>query len=226
MSIPGFFIICMLHSIVALTSGALMIFYTKEVSVFGHGHEIASKLQGSTPHDQLLIQTSESFSGLLLFTIGFVLFMVAFVKDTEFQSFFARGCVLLHVSMAIWRVSFEGKLEDLAHEWPRQALGDMALALSWLFLLAYSWREKIWNMRRMGGLPVQNTSALALPGSQQNQVSAVTSGPESKPKKKICCACPETKKLRDECIVEHGEEACAKWIEAHRKCLRAEGFNV
>lgn len=119
-----------------------MIFYTKEVSVFGHGHEIASKLQGSTPHDQLLIQTSESFSGLLLFTIGFVLFMVAFVKDTEFQSFFARGCVLLHVSMAIWRVSFEGKLEDLAHEWPRQALGDMALALSWLFLLAYSWREK------------------------------------------------------------------------------------
>lgn len=79
---------------------------------------------------------------------------------------------------------------------------------------------------RMGGLPMQNTSALALPGSQQNQVSAVTSGPESKPKKKICCACPETKKLRDECIVEHGEEACAKWIEAHRKCLRAEGFNV
>ncbi|KAK8691288.1 hypothetical protein V6N13_074803 [Hibiscus sabdariffa] len=53
-----------------------------------------------------------------------------------------------------------------------------------------------------------------------------TSGSESKPKKKICCACPETKKLRDECIVEHGEEACAKWIEAHRICLRAEGFNV
>ncbi|OMO73312.1 hypothetical protein COLO4_27169 [Corchorus olitorius] len=123
----------MLHSIVALTSGALMMFYTKEVSVFGHGHEIASKLQGSTPHDQLLIQTSDSFSGLLLFTIGFVLFMVAFVKDREFQSFFAKGCVLLHVSMAIWRVSFERKLEDLAQEWPRQALGDIALALSWEF---------------------------------------------------------------------------------------------
>ncbi|OMO55629.1 Cytochrome c oxidase copper chaperone [Corchorus capsularis] len=66
------------------------------------------------------------------------------------------------------------------------------------------------------------------PGSQQNQASAITttSGPESKPKKKICCACPETKKLRDECIVENGEEACSKWIEAHRKCLRAEGFDV
>ncbi|XP_058779583.1 cytochrome c oxidase copper chaperone 1-like [Vicia villosa] len=45
-------------------------------------------------------------------------------------------------------------------------------------------------------------------------------------KKKICCACPDTKRIRDECIVEHGEDACAKWIEAHRLCLRAEGFNV
>ncbi|XVF18839.1 hypothetical protein REPUB_Repub11eG0057300 [Reevesia pubescens] len=69
----------------------------------------------------------------------------------------------------------------------------------------------------MDGLPTQNISALALPGFQQNQVSAITTpAAESKPKKKICCACPETKKLRDECIVEHGEEACAKWIEAHR----------
>ncbi|KAK9103878.1 hypothetical protein Sjap_021132 [Stephania japonica] len=49
---------------------------------------------------------------------------------------------------------------------------------------------------------------------------------DSKPKKKICCACPDTKKLRDECIVEHGEEACSKWIDAHLQCLRKEGFNV
>ncbi|XP_020587025.1 cytochrome c oxidase copper chaperone 1-like [Phalaenopsis equestris] len=48
----------------------------------------------------------------------------------------------------------------------------------------------------------------------------------TKPKKKICCACPETKRLRDECIVEHGESACTKWIEAHKQCLRSEGFNV
>ncbi|XP_021894744.1 cytochrome c oxidase copper chaperone 1 isoform X2 [Carica papaya] len=80
----------------------------------------------------------------------------------------------------------------------------------------------------MSGVSMQNiSSSLALHGSQANQGSGVTStGPETKPKKKICCACPDTKKLRDECIVQHGEEACAKWIEAHRKCLRAEGFNV
>jgi len=48
----------------------------------------------------------------------------------------------------------------------------------------------------------------------------------SKPKKKICCACPDTKRLRDDCLVEHGESACTKWIEAHKRCLHAEGFNV
>ncbi|RRT44448.1 hypothetical protein B296_00010224 [Ensete ventricosum] len=56
-----------------------------------------------------------------------------------------------------------------------------------------------------------------------------TAGPtpgETAPKKKICCACPDTKKLRDECVVEHGEAACQKWIEAHLQCLRAEGFKV
>lgn len=70
----------------------------------------------------------------------------------------------------------------------------------------------------MGGLPT-GQSALTSTGSKGSE-------PESKPKKKICCACPDTKRIRDECIVQHGESACEKWIEAHRKCLRAEGFNV
>ncbi|XP_021894715.1 uncharacterized protein LOC110812288 [Carica papaya] len=142
MDSPLFFIICILHSLVALVCGGLMMFYTNEASVFGHGIEIASKLKGSTPHDQLLIQISESFSGLLLISIGFVLFMVSFVKDREFQTYFAKGCILLHVSMAVWRVCFEGKLEDLAYEWPRQVAGDITLAFSWIFFIVYSWREK------------------------------------------------------------------------------------
>lgn len=138
----GFSLICVLHSAIALTFGALIICYSKEISAFGHRPETASKLQGSTPYDQLLIQTSDSFSGLLLFSIGFILLMVAFVKDKEFQSFFAKGCVLLHISMAVWRFCFERKLEDLALDWPRHAVGNIALAISWVFFLVYSWREK------------------------------------------------------------------------------------
>ncbi|KAM1583042.1 hypothetical protein ACFX10_030697 [Malus domestica] len=142
MGLSGFFLICMLHSVVALICGALMMFYSYEFSVFIHGHGTASKLQGSTPHDRLLIRTADSFSGLLLFAIGFLLFMVAFVKDNKFQSFFAKGCVLLHISMAIWRVYFERDLQDLAGDWPKQVAGDITLALSWALLLVYSWREK------------------------------------------------------------------------------------
>ncbi|CAJ1951527.1 unnamed protein product [Sphenostylis stenocarpa] len=82
--------------------------------------------------------------------------------------------------------------------------------------------------KTMSGVQLQSSSpALAIQGSQKNESSVTgATGAETKPKKKICCACPDTKKLRDECIVEHGEAACAKWIEAHRLCLRAEGFNV
>ncbi|KAL6538335.1 hypothetical protein OROGR_012323 [Orobanche gracilis] len=139
---PRFFLICMLHSLVALTCGALMMFCSDEIIVFSHGKDHASKLLGSTPHDQLLIRTSDSFSGLLLFAIGFLLLMVSSVKDREFHSFFARGCVLLHVTMAVWRIYFERKVEVLGHDWMRLVVGDIVLGLSWVFFLVYSWREK------------------------------------------------------------------------------------
>ncbi|XP_051187772.1 cytochrome c oxidase copper chaperone 1 [Lolium perenne] len=71
-----------------------------------------------------------------------------------------------------------------------------------------------------------NTSSVATAAPVSEEKAVQTPASDTKPKKKICCACPDTKKLRDECIVEHGEDACGKWIEAHRQCLRAEGFNV
>ena len=44
--------------------------------------------------------------------------------------------------------------------------------------------------------------------------------------KKICCSCPDTKGKRDECVVTRGEESCIDAINAHKACLRAEGFTV
>jgi cytochrome c oxidase assembly protein subunit 17 len=49
---------------------------------------------------------------------------------------------------------------------------------------------------------------------------------ESKPKCKPCCACPETKGIRDECVLLNGQENCSKEIEAHLACMRAAGFNI
>jgi cytochrome c oxidase assembly protein subunit 17 len=49
---------------------------------------------------------------------------------------------------------------------------------------------------------------------------------EVKPKCKACCACPETKTIRDECVLFNGEENCSKEILAHLACMRAAGFNI
>ncbi|CRG99118.1 cytochrome c oxidase copper chaperone, putative [Plasmodium relictum] len=49
---------------------------------------------------------------------------------------------------------------------------------------------------------------------------------KSEKKKKICCVCLETKKLRDECIVNFGETQCQKFIDDHNQCLRNEGFDI
>uniref|UniRef100_A0A1I7VM24 Cytochrome c oxidase copper chaperone n=2 Tax=Loa loa TaxID=7209 RepID=A0A1I7VM24_LOALO len=45
-------------------------------------------------------------------------------------------------------------------------------------------------------------------------------------KPKPCCACPETKKARDECMILFGEEHCGELIEAHKKCMRQYGYEV
>ncbi|XP_006621795.1 cytochrome c oxidase copper chaperone [Apis dorsata] len=43
---------------------------------------------------------------------------------------------------------------------------------------------------------------------------------------KPCCACPETKKARDDCIITKGEENCRDLIEEHKTCMRSLGFNI
>ncbi|CAM9404258.1 unnamed protein product [Sphacelaria rigidula] len=44
--------------------------------------------------------------------------------------------------------------------------------------------------------------------------------------KKICCSCPDTKAMRDDCVIMNGEEECVEAIEAHKACLRSEGFDI
>jgi len=50
-------------------------------------------------------------------------------------------------------------------------------------------------------------------------------GPDGK-KLKPCCVCLDTKKVRDECIMEKGEENCGPLIEAHKACMRSLGFKI
>ncbi|OQV14648.1 Methyltransferase-like protein 6 [Hypsibius exemplaris] len=63
---------------------------------------------------------------------------------------------------------------------------------------------------RLHDMPSSDTKALpsTTPESQSEEV---------KPKCKACCACPETKQVRDACIMENGEADCQALIEAHKQ---------
>lgn len=45
---------------------------------------------------------------------------------------------------------------------------------------------------------------------------------------KPCCACPDTKDLRDKCVFLYGPDAveCKEFIEKHNECLRSYGFKI
>ncbi|KAG3200552.1 hypothetical protein PC128_g4529 [Phytophthora cactorum] len=63
--------------------------------------------------------------------------------------------------------------------------------------------------------------------AEKECTAKVTEGPVlGKSGKKICCSCPTTKQARDLCIVNNGEDKCKDIIEAHKACLRSEGFTI
>lgn len=68
----------------------------------------------------------------------------------------------------------------------------------------------------------QATSLVPAETPQTNHPSTTNQEKKLKP----CCACPETKKVRDACIIENGEENCGDLIEAHKACMRKMGFNI
>ena len=75
---------------------------------------------------------------------------------------------------------------------------------------------------------VTSAGRLVMPEDRPVAAAATQTEQEKKPppKCKACCACPETKRVRDECIVLNGEENCQPLIEAHKKCMRDMGFNI
>lgn len=65
-----------------------------------------------------------------------------------------------------------------------------------------------------------------MPNVAASAVDATKGAAKEKPKCKACCACPETKKARDACIMDRGEEKCSELIEKHKQCMRDMGFNI
>ncbi|KAL0963587.1 hypothetical protein UPYG_G00308280 [Umbra pygmaea] len=70
------------------------------------------------------------------------------------------------------------------------------------------------TLKNMSSVSAASIEPVAIEGTQQKKPL------------KPCCACPETKKVRDTCIIEKGEESCTDLIEAHKECMRALGFKI
>ncbi|KAF9575990.1 Cytochrome c oxidase copper chaperone, partial [Lunasporangiospora selenospora] len=71
------------------------------------------------------------------------------------------------------------------------------------------------------------TATMATPDKTTSSAPAsnVPIGKDGKPLKP-CCACPETKRTRDQCVLNNGEENCLEMIKAHQQCLRDLGFKI
>ncbi|XP_044740412.1 cytochrome c oxidase copper chaperone [Chrysoperla carnea] len=74
----------------------------------------------------------------------------------------------------------------------------------------------------MGNASAKQPEIEAIP----QPISVVEPNKTEQKKLKPCCACPETKRARDECIIQNGEEKCGDLIEAHKECMRKMGFKI
>ncbi|KAH9459951.1 hypothetical protein Pst134EA_007036 [Puccinia striiformis f. sp. tritici] len=79
----------------------------------------------------------------------------------------------------------------------------------------------------------QQTSRKTTPNTME-AAQAQNIKPQNPEKIKPCCACPETKRLRDDCFLRFGppDESkestikCAELIAAHRACMAQYGFQI
>ena len=62
--------------------------------------------------------------------------------------------------------------------------------------------------------------------SPETCANVVTSSATETTDLKPCCACPETRKQRDDCVFMKGEENCIEFIEKHKECLKSYGFKL
>ncbi|KPA73420.1 putative mitochondrial Cytochrome c oxidase copper chaperone [Leptomonas pyrrhocoris] len=59
-----------------------------------------------------------------------------------------------------------------------------------------------------------------------NSNSASTAEPPKAPTCKICCACPQERRARDECTLLKSMDECSQEIDAFYACLLKEGFSA
>ncbi|GAA5966324.1 hypothetical protein JCM3765_005258 [Sporobolomyces pararoseus] len=97
----------------------------------------------------------------------------------------------------------------------------------------------MWPFTSSPSTPPQTSGLFLHPTERRPLTNSESANPTLNPLNpeglKPCCACPETKKKRDDCFLKFGSNAdegagsqdkCKEIVQEHLKCMRSLGFNV
>ncbi|CAF0938249.1 unnamed protein product [Adineta steineri] len=131
-----FRIICLFHACINVMMGSSMVLSISTVSRLAHVEEVTKKLHLTDDDEKSrLIQTSESLVGMMLIFIGILLYMISYLEDIAFQRYFSKGCILIHVLLASWRIFVEAQVQTLQKDVKGQIIMDLIFAGTWLTIL-------------------------------------------------------------------------------------------
>ncbi|CAF0891296.1 unnamed protein product [Rotaria sp. Silwood1] len=134
-----FRIVCLFHAFINVFMGSFMVLSVSTLARLAHGEEVTKKLHLTDEDEKSqLIQTSESLVGMMLIFIAILLYMVSHVEQIEFQRYFSKGCILIHLLLAMWRIFVEARVQTLHKDVKGQILTDLIFAATWVIVLFFT----------------------------------------------------------------------------------------
>ncbi|CAF1106676.1 unnamed protein product [Rotaria sordida] len=134
-----FRIVCLFHAFIDVFTGSFMVFSVSTLARLLHSEGVTEKLH-LTDEDakSQLIQTSESLVGMMLIFIAILLYMISHLEQIELQRYFSKGCILIHLLLATWRICVEARVQALQKDLKGQLLTDLIFAATWMIVLFFT----------------------------------------------------------------------------------------
>ncbi|CAF2412230.1 unnamed protein product [Rotaria sp. Silwood2] len=134
-----FRIVCLFHAFIDVFMGSFMVLSVNTLARLTHGEEVTEKLHLTDEDEKSqLIHTSESLVGMMLIFIAILLYMISHLEQIEFQRYFSKGCILIHLLLATWRIFVESRVQALQKDLKGQIFTDLIFAAIWMTVLIFN----------------------------------------------------------------------------------------
>ncbi|CAF1218477.1 unnamed protein product [Rotaria sordida] len=64
--------------------------------------------------------------------------MISHLEQIELQRYFSKGCILIHLLLATWRICVEARVQVLQKDLKGQLLTDLIFAVTWMIVLFFT----------------------------------------------------------------------------------------